>query len=257
MRQFVVRAALLAASGCFVPWPLGERRAAGRRIPKPLEAIKRARARWNPRRHCATSRAGEPEAPRDDLTGLGPLGRRSMRCRRRRACNSSPSRNADEMIAQAANADAIAGGDDLVCDERVLAAAKKVRWVAVYSAGVEDCLGKKALEKPGLVVTNMRAVAGPVMSEHTHGADVRACRVRLQVSVARQARARLERQFRGLGAAGSDRQDFAGRGPRRHRHRGGAARARARHEGHRDARELARGPGLREPRRSCPMSCRR
>ena len=42
------------------------------------------------------------------------------------------------------------------------------------SAGVESCLGKPALEKPGLVVTNMRAVAGPVMAEHTIALDVRA-----------------------------------------------------------------------------------
>ena len=48
----------------------------------------------------------------------------------------------DEFIAKAKDADAIAGGDDVVCDERVLAAAKKLRWAAVYSAGVEACLGK-------------------------------------------------------------------------------------------------------------------
>ncbi len=42
----------------------------------------------------------------------------------------------DEYIAKARDADAIVGSDDVVCDERVLAAAKKVRWMAVYSAGV-------------------------------------------------------------------------------------------------------------------------
>ena len=35
------------------------------------------------------------------------------------------------------------------------------------SAGVEECLGKTALERPGVIVTNMRAVAGPVMAEHS------------------------------------------------------------------------------------------
>jgi phosphoglycerate dehydrogenase-like enzyme len=93
---------------------------------------------------------------------------------------------ADEMLAKVADADAIASGDNVVCDERVLAAAKKLRWVAVYSAGVEECLGKKALEKTGIVVTNMRAVAGPVMAEHTIALMFALSRS-LQVSVGRQA----------------------------------------------------------------------
>ena len=92
----------------------------------------------------------------------------------------------DEFIAKAKDADAIAGGDDVVCDERVLAAAKKLRWAAVYSAGVEACLGKKGVDRPGLTVTNMRAVAGPVMAEHTIGLMFALSRS-LQVSVGRQA----------------------------------------------------------------------
>jgi len=90
------------------------------------------------------------------------------------------------LIKEAANADAIIGGDDAACDDRVLAAAKRVRWVAVMSAGVEACLGKPALEKPGLIVTNMRAVAGPVMAEHTIALMFALSRS-LQVSVGRQA----------------------------------------------------------------------
>lgn len=92
----------------------------------------------------------------------------------------------DEFIAKAKDADAIAGGDDMVCDERVLAAAKKLRWAAVYSAGVESCLGKKGVDRPGLLVTNMRAVAGPVMAEHTLGLMFALSRS-LQVSIGRQA----------------------------------------------------------------------
>ena len=83
--------------------------------------------------------------------------------------------------------DALASGDDVVCDDRVLAAARKVRWVAVYSAGVEACLGKAALAKPGIVVTNMRAIAGPVMAEHSI-ALMYALSRSLHVSVGRQAR---------------------------------------------------------------------
>jgi phosphoglycerate dehydrogenase-like enzyme len=96
--------------------------------------------------------------------------------------------NADELVKQVANADAIIGGDDTVCDDRVLAAAsKRLRWVAIMSAGVESCLGKPALERPGLMTTNMRAVAGPVMAEHTIALMFALSRS-LQVSIGRQAR---------------------------------------------------------------------
>jgi phosphoglycerate dehydrogenase-like enzyme len=104
--------------------------------------------------------------------------------------------NAEQMAAQAADADAIAGGDDTVCDERVLRAAKKVRWVSIYSAGVEACLGQQGLAKPGLVVTNMKAVLGPVMSEHVTALMFALSRS-LQISVARQANAEWTGNFRG------------------------------------------------------------
>ncbi len=105
-------------------------------------------------------------------------------------------KNTEEMAAQAASADAIVGGDNVVCDERVLAAAKKVRWIAVMSAGVEECLGKTALERPGLIVTNMRAVAGPVMAEHSIALAYALARS-LHVSVGRQAGEGWNRNFAG------------------------------------------------------------
>jgi phosphoglycerate dehydrogenase-like enzyme len=75
--------------------------------------------------------------------------------------------NAAEMAAQAADADALFSGDNVICDDRVLAAAKKARWLASYSAGVENCLGKPFFDKPGVVITNAKALSGPVMAEHT------------------------------------------------------------------------------------------
>src|SRR5262249_875980 len=92
----------------------------------------------------------------------------------------------EQMAKEAVDADAIGSGDSVVCDERVLAAAKKLRWVAVYSAGVEACLGKPVLEKPGVVVTNMRAIAGPVMAEHSIALAYALARS-LQVSIGNQA----------------------------------------------------------------------
>jgi phosphoglycerate dehydrogenase-like enzyme len=91
-----------------------------------------------------------------------------------------------QFVKEVPAADAIVGSDDLVCDEQVLAAAKRVRWVAIWSAGVEGCLGKPALERPGLIVTNMRAVAGPVMAEHSIALMFALSRS-LQVSIGRQA----------------------------------------------------------------------
>lgn len=94
-------------------------------------------------------------------------------------------RNAEEMAAQAADADAVFGGDNAVCDDRVLAAARKLRWLQSYSAGVEACLGKPYLSKPGVVLTNMRALSGPVMAEHTIAVMFALARS-LQVSIPRK-----------------------------------------------------------------------
>jgi phosphoglycerate dehydrogenase-like enzyme len=112
----------------------------------------------------------------------------------------------EEMVKHAADADAIGSGDNVVCDSRVLAAAKKLRWVAVYSAGVEECLGKAELKRPGVVVTNMRAIAGPVMAEHSI-ALMYALSRSLQVSIGRQARG----DGWGGGFAGSQPQSMTGK----------------------------------------------
>jgi phosphoglycerate dehydrogenase-like enzyme len=115
-------------------------------------------------------------------------------------------RGIDEMVAQAPTADALLGVDNLVCDDRVLAAAKKARWIGVYSAGVEACLGKTSLGRPGLTVTNVRAVAGPVMAEHCIALMFALSRS-LQVSIGRQARG----EGWGGGFAGAEPQALTGR----------------------------------------------
>jgi phosphoglycerate dehydrogenase-like enzyme len=112
----------------------------------------------------------------------------------------------DQMVTAVADADAIGSGDNVVCDPRVLAAAKKLRWVAVYSAGVEECLGKPEVKKAGVVVTNMRAIAGPVMAEHSI-ALMYALSRSLQVSIGRQARG----EGWGGGFAGSQPQSMTGK----------------------------------------------
>jgi phosphoglycerate dehydrogenase-like enzyme len=94
--------------------------------------------------------------------------------------------SAAEMAAQAADADALFSGDSVICDDRVLAAAKKVRWLASYSAGVESCLGKTFFDRPGVVFTNARALSGPVMAEHTIAVTYALAR-NLEVFIPRQA----------------------------------------------------------------------
>jgi phosphoglycerate dehydrogenase-like enzyme len=123
-----------------------------------------------------------PKPNRDDR--LGTVGKCADARRARRRIRHR--KNAEDMAAQVVHADAIIAGDDVACDDRVLAAAKQLRWIAVYSAGVESCLGKPALEKPGITVTNMRAVAGPVMAEHSIALMFALSRS-LQVSIGRQA----------------------------------------------------------------------
>jgi phosphoglycerate dehydrogenase-like enzyme len=109
-------------------------------------------------------------------------------------------RSEAEMLAQAGNADAVFGGDHLVCSPKLLEVAKKARWLAVYSAGVESCLGNPKLESPAIVVTNMRAVAGPVMAEHA---------IALAYALARGLHVSVGRQARGEGWSGN----FAGSEP--------------------------------------------
>jgi phosphoglycerate dehydrogenase-like enzyme len=94
--------------------------------------------------------------------------------------------NATEMAAQAADADALFSGDSVICDDRVLAAAKKVRWLAAYSAGVESCLGKALFKKADVVFTNAKTLSGPVMAEHTIAVTFALAR-NLDVFIPRQA----------------------------------------------------------------------
>ena len=127
--------------------------------------------------------------------------------------------NADEMIAQAADADAIVGGDDTVCDERVLAAAKKLRWVAVYLRRRRSLPRQEgASRSPASSSRTCAPSPGPVMAEHTIALMFALSRS-LQVSVARQANGEgWSGNF-----AGSEPQALTGKtllvaGPRRHRH---------------------------------------
>ena len=89
---------------------------------------------------------------------------------------------------------------------------------------------------------------GPVMAEHTIALMFALSRS-LQVSIGRQATGEgWNRNFAGSQPQALTGKTAAGGRTRRHRHRGGAPRARAGHEGDRHAQQLARRSGLRELR---------
>jgi len=69
-------------------------------------------------------------------------------------------------IAAAADADVIMGHNPEVCDPLIINAAKRLRWLASLSAGVEGCMELPAVKARNLVMTNMRGVDSPVIAEH-------------------------------------------------------------------------------------------
>ncbi len=77
---------------------------------------------------------------------------------------------------KAADVDVVIGA----CTPEILAAGKAIRWIQVYTAGVENCVAIPAVRERQILVTNMQRISGPVMAEHvlaimfafTRGLDV-------------------------------------------------------------------------------------
>ncbi|NBR17926.1 MAG: D-2-hydroxyacid dehydrogenase, partial [Gammaproteobacteria bacterium] len=64
-------------------------------------------------------------------------------------------------------ADALIGSTAFICDERLLAAGKDLRWLQSVYAGVEACAAQSnTLMQRKIVVTNLRAISAPVIAEH-------------------------------------------------------------------------------------------
>lgn len=75
--------------------------------------------------------------------------------------------NRDEARAAVTSADALIG----LCSQPLLEAGRKLRWIQLYSAGVEYCVDTPAIEDnpaPPLI-TNMQRIAAPVIAEHVIG----------------------------------------------------------------------------------------
>ncbi|HSN52643.1 MAG TPA: D-2-hydroxyacid dehydrogenase [Woeseiaceae bacterium] len=67
-----------------------------------------------------------------------------------------------DAVAAAADADAIIG----YCTEEVIAAAEKLVWVQIFSAGAEHCLEVDELASGEVLLTNMQKISSPVIGEH-------------------------------------------------------------------------------------------
>ena len=95
--------------------------------------------------------------------------------------------NVSEMTVAAADADVMVGRSALICNDAVLAAAKNLRWLQSVYAGVESCVSNPALLERDILLTNMRAIGGPVIAEHAIGLLLGLSRG-LHVTIPRQAK---------------------------------------------------------------------
>lgn len=73
-----------------------------------------------------------------------------------------PLESDSDLAATMRGADAVIG----VCSEEVVAQASALRWVQVFTAGVENCVSVPGMVDRDILLTNMQRVAGPVMAEH-------------------------------------------------------------------------------------------
>jgi phosphoglycerate dehydrogenase-like enzyme len=67
-----------------------------------------------------------------------------------------------EEARQAANADAAIG----LCTPEILAAGKSIKWIQLFTAGVERCVSLPGVAERDILVTNMQRIGGPVIAEH-------------------------------------------------------------------------------------------
>jgi len=99
-----------------------------------------------------------------------------------------------EMVAAVPGADAAIGPALLVCNDAVLAAGTELRWLQAMNAGIENCIAKPRIAQGRYLLTNMRAIVGPMIAEHTIGMLLALTRG-LTVSLPRQATGKWSRDY--------------------------------------------------------------
>ncbi|MCH8059768.1 MAG: D-2-hydroxyacid dehydrogenase [Proteobacteria bacterium] len=67
-----------------------------------------------------------------------------------------------DAMQHAADADAIIG----FCSDRFVAAAKKLLWVQIFSAGADRCMPIERIANDEILLTNMQKMLSPVIAEH-------------------------------------------------------------------------------------------
>jgi phosphoglycerate dehydrogenase-like enzyme len=77
--------------------------------------------------------------------------------------------SSEEMAKEAVDADVVAGltSEGGICEPEVLDNAKQLRWVYSFSAGVERCVAVPSVKERDLLITNMRAIDGATIAEHS------------------------------------------------------------------------------------------
>jgi phosphoglycerate dehydrogenase-like enzyme len=70
--------------------------------------------------------------------------------------------SAEEATSRVAGVDVSLG----FCTEALLEAGADIRWIQVFSAGVERCVTIPAINDRRVLVTNMQRVTGPIIAEH-------------------------------------------------------------------------------------------
>jgi phosphoglycerate dehydrogenase-like enzyme len=108
-----------------------------------------------------------------------------------------PANSPAEMAAAVPGADAVIGRTPWICSDAVLAAGDELRWLQTMYAGVEACTAKPAVAQGRYVLTNMRAIAAPMIAEHTIGLLLALTRG-LAVSLPRQASGEWSQRYPGV-----------------------------------------------------------
>lgn len=150
MRSILVLALAAATAAAAPPPPSADliARLELREAPQPV----RERAGWRPPKRIVVQSLGD-----DIVAALRPVAPDAQFV----VVNT-----ADEARAAVADADVLLGSGARMCTPAVFAAAKKLRWMQTYSAGVERCVSDDAFRKRGALLTNMQRAYGPVIAEH-------------------------------------------------------------------------------------------
>lgn len=92
--------------------------------------------------------------------------------------------SSEEALEHMSGADALIG----LCSSELLEAGDALRWVQLYSAGVEYCVELPRFENAPPLLTNMQRIAAPVIAEHV---------IAMTLSLARKLPSFIEAQRRG------------------------------------------------------------